>query len=119
MAEQPTELPLWAETLQSEMGVASGLTVNWPNRASIPSDYQQTGVLLGEDLDRQWLNQDLYLLGRWIEHLDGRYVTGDTHMTASGETAGQVTTRLGGTWVERGTLTDSLSNVFVVFEKTA
>ena len=118
MAAKPTEEIHWAVTLQYEAGVAGGLTVTWPNRSSIPTDYQQTGVLLGEDLDRQWLNQALYLTGEWITHLNERYSTGDVIMTASGETAGQVSTRLGGTWIAKGSDTVGTASVDV-FEKTA
>lgn len=118
MAAQPSERPLWAVTLQYEQGIAGGLTVSWPNRSSIPDDYQQTGVLLGEDLDRQWLNQQMYLVGKWVEHLDERYVTGDIHLTVSAEDAATISTRLGGTWVQRGT--QALGTITAkIWEKTA
>lgn len=119
MAEQPASYPQWATVLQTETKTINGLTVNIPSRAAPPEEFEQTGQLFGQVLPRQHLNQMFWLLGEWVEHLDQRYSTGDSIMTTSGETATQVSDRLGGTWVENGTLTDSLSNVYTVFEKTS
>lgn len=115
----PSAYPHWSVTLSYETKTINGLTVSLPNRATISTDFQQTGVLYGEDLDRQYLNQQCYLTGQWVEFLDKRYSIGDAHLTKSAETAAQIGDRLGGTWVQRGNLTDSASNVFKVFEKTA
>lgn len=115
----PTTYPHWSVTLSYETKTIGGLTVSLPNRSAIPTDFQQTGILYGEDLDRQYMNQQCYLTGQWVEHLDKRYSVGDAHLTKSAEDAAAISARLGGTWVQRGNLTDSGTNVFKVFEKTA
>ena len=114
----PTEYPFWSVSLQYEDRNINGLNLSFPNRATIPTPVQLNGALYGESIKRQWINQALYLSGKWIEHLDKRYSTGTVITTTSSENATQISERLGGTWFARGT--DTLGTETVnVFEKLA
>lgn len=119
MAAQPTLIPEWATNTVEEPYVApNGNTILVTNKEEPTQEFKDSGELAGEPLPRAYINFQFNLIKEWVEHLNERYVVGDFHLGASGDTAGAVSIRLGGTWVSRGT--DTLAGQTVrLFEKTA
>ena len=115
---KPSEQLQWATNLVYETKTIDGQEEVKVNRKSIPTGYQNTGILFNEPVDKQWLNQTLYLAGQWFSHLDLRYDVGDVIYLSASDTEEQVSERLGGTWVTGGTRL--LGSVYVyIFKKTS
>lgn len=120
MAAQPTITPQWSVTYTEEIVTISGTNRTVPNRDVIEPSFEQTGVLYGEPLPQQYINQFNYLTGEWIEHLNERFQPLSVYLQndSSTESATDLSERLGGTWVQRGT--QAMGTITVkVWEKTA
>lgn len=118
MADRPTLQPTWATNVVEEQVEIGGNTILVTNKVEPTQEFKNSGNLARENLPRPYLNFQFDLLAGWILHLDERYVVGDYHLGSSSDTAPAVSTRLGGTWVSRGT--DTIAGQTVqLFEKTA
>lgn len=120
MAEMPTKDAEWASSdLQEFYDIDNdGIQEVLENKNEPTEQFKDSGVLYNEPLPSDYLNYQLDLIDQWIKHLKERYSVGDIHITTSAEDATSISTRLGGTWVDRGT--DTLAGQTVnVFEKTA
>ena len=118
MSARPSLLPQWAMTLTNETVTINGVPWNLPNRAPIPAEFEVSGTLKSQPFPGEYDNQWKYLTSAYVRHLDERLSTGDTHLTTSAEDAVAISTRLGGTWILRGT-TVIAGQTNNVWEKTA
>lgn len=120
MAEMPSQDAIWAtEDYQQFYDINNdGIDEVIENKKQPNPQWLAKGFLYKEKHPFQYLNYDLNLLYKWQLHLKERYVIGDIHLTKTAESEATISTRLGGTWVDRGT--DTLAGQTVnVFEKTA
>lgn len=118
MAIRPDRLPLWATDIVTETRQVEGTLQELVNREEPTEEFKATGLLYRQNLARQWLNYQFYILNSWVEHLDERYSVGDIHLTTSSETAAEISERLGGSWVNRGS--QAIGNVVAqVWEKVS
>ena len=118
MATKPTVTASWATDVVNEPVVIGGNTLLVTNKVEPTQEFKDSGGLARENLPRPYINYQFDLIDQWLKHLDERYAIGDYHLGASGDTAGAVSTRLGGTWVSHGT--DTVAGQTVqLFEKTA
>lgn len=100
---QPTEFPDWATTFIQEEKTIEGETTVFDNKSPPTEEWKLSGELYRENLPRQYVNYNFDLIGLWVRHLNSRNIVGDVHPTTTGETAGAISSRLGGTWVSIGT----------------
>jgi len=115
MAEPDVKLS-WATTdivEQYDLEKGDGLQA-YPNKYLPPDQFQSSGISVRENWPRAFLNYIFNNIFLWIDHLDTRYIVGDTHTTTTAEDAIAISTRLGGTWVLVGTesLAGETNNVF-------
>lgn len=115
----PTEYPLWSTLLANEVKTIDGKQVTVPNRATVPVDYSNDGILYGETIHRQYINQVLYLCSQWVQHLDTRMAVGHIHLDFVAVTVGDLATRFGGTWQAEGTQAVGTIATAYVYRKIA
>lgn len=118
MAVRPSQVLEWAtEDITELRDLGSGLQ-SYDNKFFPPVQMQNEGILVKESFYRSVLNYLFNNIFSFIKHLDERYSVGDIHLTTSSESASQISERLGGTWVARGT--NGIGTITAnVFEKTA
>ena len=117
MAAKPSKRASWATNSVQEIRIIDDAPVVLENKDEPSQEYKDSGELYRENFPRPYINYQFDLIDLWLNHLDERYVVGDFHLGASADTAGAVSTRLGGTWVDRGT--DTVAGQTVrLFEKT-
>lgn len=119
MAAKPTEDFKWATSTVEETVInqTTGLPTQVFNKEDIDASFEASGSLASQPFPRPYMNRALNHLGEWQQHLDQRYAVGDVHITASAESVGDISIRLGGTWVLRGTDTIA-AQLYNVYEKT-
>ena len=118
MAAKPSKTASWATNVVEQIQIIDDAPVPLGNKSEPSQEYKDSGELYRENLPRPYLNYQLDLIDEWLQHLDERYTVGDFHLGASADTAGAVSTRLGGTWVDQGT--DTIAGQTIrLFEKTA
>jgi len=94
--------PEWGNNQVDETVLIGGVSVLVTNKVAPTQEFKDSGLLAREPLPRPYTNYMFDLINRWISHLDKRYSVGDIHGTVSGESVGDISTRLGGTWVSIG-----------------
>lgn len=119
MAIKPTKFPEWATDDLNEVKVINDITTVLPNKLEPSPEFKLSGEKFRENLPRQYINFQFNLLDEWVQHLDGRFAIGDVHITTSTESVAAISTRLGGTWVARGTQNIGTLVAAKVYEKTA
>jgi hypothetical protein len=119
MAEQPVNYPEWATDEVLEVKVIDGITTVLNNTLEPNPEWKLSGQKFEENTPRQYLNYQFNAIDLWVKHLDERYKIGDVHLTTSVESVANISIRLGGTWVARGT--EGIGSIVTVFvyEKTA
>lgn len=119
MAEMPEDIEWATQDLTEIKDIeGNGTFISYENKSIPLPQLQNDGFKVRENWPRPIVNYLFNVAFRWILHLKERYSVGDIHITASAEDATAISTRLGGTWVDRGT--DTLAGQTVnVFEKTA
>jgi hypothetical protein len=122
MAVRPTKNAEWATDDIQELKDINGDQIDevLDNKIEPTPTWKSTGQLFQENLPYPYFNYQFNLIDEWIQHLDGRFVVGDIHMTltSTSPTPATISTQLGGTWVAAGTDTVGTAAVSV-FEKTA
>lgn len=118
MATRPSIFPEWGTSNSTEAVEIDGVIVSFSSKLEPTDEWKSSGAKYNENTPRQYINYQFDNINQWITHLDGRYAIGDYHLGASADTAGAVSTRLGGTWVSHGTDTVA-SQTVQLFEKTA
>jgi len=118
MATKPTSYPEWAVNEETEVKLIDGKAVSFVNKIEPSEEWKLSGALYNENTPRQYINYQFNNINAWITHLDERVAVGDFYLAKTAETAGNMNTRFGGTWADRGT--DSIAGQTVrLFERTA
>jgi hypothetical protein len=120
MAVQPAIYPEWATDDIQQLIDINGDAIDevLDNKIEPTPEWKASGQLFQENLPYPYFNFEFNLIDEWVQHLDQRQIIGDIHISKSGESAANISTRLGGTWVDHGT--DTLAGQTVnVFEKIA
>lgn len=105
MADKPTSYPIWGTKNTTEAVEIDGQIVTFGSKLVPTAEWQDSGALYGENTPRQYINYTFDNINSWVEHLDARYAVGDIHLTISAEDVTAISARLGGSWVNRGTVT--------------
>lgn len=64
--QQPSELPEWASSYETEINGDSRLV---PNRFEPPYQVKQSGIKSKQAVGRQWLNWQFYSIWKWISYI--------------------------------------------------
>ena len=118
MSVKPTVYPEWGTEEINQSIDIDGLIVTFGSKIEPTAEWKRSGAKYKENTPRQYINYQFDNISRWVSHLDTRYEVGDIHLTISAEDNISLSTRLGGTWVQRGTqVTGTVTSN--VWEKTA
>ena len=118
MADKPADYPEWGTNNVIQSVEIDGLVVTFSSKLAPTAEWGLSGAKYNENTPRQYINQQFDLLNQWVTHVDQRYAVGDVHLTTSTENAAEISARLGGTFVQRGT--QSIGTITPkVWEKTA
>lgn len=110
---QPTNLPEWASTYETETNVDGRLV---PNRFEPPSELKTSGLKSGVPLGRQWLNYQFNLIYEWLKYLKDFPAVND--VVSNTDHINPATKYGFGTWSELGSQTIG-STVVYFYKRTA
>lgn len=116
MAELPAQEFRWSSSTVDETVEINGINVLVTNKVEPDESFKNTGILARQPVPRSRVNWAFNLIGMYITHLIEKDAVGTIHLQDTNESNGDVSTRLGGSWVQLGT-TSMASTTLYVYRK--